>query len=158
MSKPTEQTSSNKGKATKIRLNHIGLVSQNMAEFVKIFRLLGLDEVTHPETDPLQKVSASFITADGEVHIEILEPTDDSSPITHFLKKRGAGLHHLCFEVDDIKEIADKLVKEGFQMVCPPVDCAAYDRSFKRRCRQPTKIAFLLLPNKILIEFLQRGQ
>jgi methylmalonyl-CoA/ethylmalonyl-CoA epimerase len=111
------------------------------------------------EPDPIQKVSASFVTAgDGQdVYIELLEPTDDSSPVTEFLKSRGGGLHHICFEIDDIEEVVDQLTKKGLRMVCEPVECVGYDRSFKREGTQPTKIAFFLLPNKILIEFLQKG-
>ena len=89
--------------------------------------------------------------------IQLLEPIDECSPVTQFLKKRGGGLHHLCFEVDDIEEITEQLTKRGFSMVREPVECVGYDRSFKRKCTQPSKIAFFLLPNKILIEFLQKG-
>ena len=142
-----------------VRLNHIGLVVPNISEFAKVFRTLGLSEMTQPEPDPIQRVAASFIAVgDGQdVYIELLEPTDDSSPITNFLKKTGGGLHHLCFEVDDIEGVGSELVKKGFKMVCPPVECVSYDRSFKRECTQPSKIAFFLLANKILIELLQKG-
>lgn len=143
----------------RLRLNHIGLVTQSIADFAEIFRILGLDEMTQPEPDPIQKVSACFVTAgDGQdVYIELLEPIDAHSPIMNFLKKRGGGLHHLCFEVDDIEGIANELVQKGFQMVSPPVECVGYDRSFKREWTQVSKVAFFLLSNKILIELLQKG-
>jgi len=143
----------------RLRLNHIGLVFPKISEIAEIFRALGLGEMTHPEPDPIQKVSASFVAVGNEqgVYIELLELIDDRSPVTEFLKKTGGGLHHLCFGVDDIEEITDQLTKKGFNMVCGPVECVGYDRSFKRECAQPSKIAFFLLPNKILIEFLQRG-
>jgi len=115
--------------------------------------------MTPPEPDPIQGVLASFVPlGDGQdVYIELLEPTDDRSPVTQFLKKRGGGLHHLCFEVDDIEGVTEQLTKRGFNMVREPVECVGYDRSFKRKCTQPSKIAFFLVPNKILIEFLQKG-
>jgi len=144
----------------KLKLNHIGLVVQNIAEYTEVFKTLGLDEVTQPETDPIQKVAASFVTAGKgqDVHIELLEPLGDNSPIANFLKERGPGLHHLCFEVDDIDRVTNELLEKGFQMVCAPVDCIGYDRTFKREYSQPSKVAFFLLSNKILIELLQKGK
>ena len=142
-----------------LRLNHIGLVFPKISDVTEVFRALGLSEMTAPEPDPVQKVSASFIAAgDGQdVYIELLEPTEDSSPVTKFLKKTGGGLHHLCFEVDDIEAVAEKLTVKGFHMVCEPVECVGYDRSFKREPSQPSRIVFFLLPNRILIELLQKG-
>jgi catechol 2,3-dioxygenase-like lactoylglutathione lyase family enzyme len=90
------------------------------------------------------------------VYIELLEPTEEGSPITHFLQK-GGGIHHLCFEVDDIKSLTNALLEKGFQMVCPPVECVGYDRGLQRKCTETTQIAFFLLPNKMLIEFIQKG-
>ena len=144
----------------KLKLNHVGLVVQNIEEFIEVFKTLGLDEFTQQETDPIQKVAASFITASkgNNVHIELLEPLGDNSPITNFLKERGPQLHHLCFEVDDINDVTTKLVEKGFKMVCPPVDCIGYDKTFKRECSQATMVAFFLLNNKILIELLQKGK
>lgn len=142
-----------------LRLNHIGLVFRKISGAAEIFRALGLGEMTQPEPDPIQKVSASFMAVeDGQdVYIELLEPTEASSPVAKFLEKTGGGLHHLCFEVDDIEGVTDQLTKKGFTMVCGPVECVGYDRSFHRESAQPSKVAFFLLPNKILIEFLQKG-
>jgi methylmalonyl-CoA/ethylmalonyl-CoA epimerase len=142
-----------------LRLNHIGLVFPKISDAAEIFRALGLGEMTQPEPDPIQRVSASFVEAGGgqDVYIELLEPTEASSPVAKFLEKTGGGLHHLCFEVDDIEGITDQLTKKGFTVVCEPVECVGYDRSFHRESTQPSKVAFLLLPNKILIEFLQKG-
>jgi len=142
-----------------LRLHHIGLVFPKISDVAEIFRALGLGEMTQPEPDPIQKVSASFVaTGDGQdVYIELLEPTEASSPVSKFLKRTGGGLHHVCFEVDDIEGITDRLTKQGFTMVCEPVECVGYDRSFRRESAQPSKVTFFLLPNKILIEFLQKG-
>ncbi len=142
-----------------IKLNHIGFVVEKIAEAAKLFRTLGLREVTGTEPDPIQKVVACFMgTGDeGEAHIELLEPAAEDSPITRFLKKRGGGLHHICFEVDDIERTTDDLIQKGYHVVVPPVDCVGYDRSFKRKPQGTTKIAFFFLSQKILIELLQKG-
>ena len=142
-----------------IKLNHIGFVVQGIAEAARLFRTLGLHEVTPMEPDPIQKVVACFMgTGDeGEAHIELLEPAGDDSPIANFLKKRGGGLHHICFEVDDIDRMTDDLIQRGHKVVVPPIDCVGYDRSFKRETAGGTKIAFFFLADKILIELLQKG-
>jgi methylmalonyl-CoA/ethylmalonyl-CoA epimerase len=147
------------GKQLKLKLHHIGLVVPHLSELAEVFRNLGLKQATQPEPDPIQKVTASFIAADkGEgTYIELLEPLSDDSPITNFLKRRGGGLHHLCFEVDNIDRAVDELVAKGFKMVSAPVECVGYDRGFRPGSTQPTKIAFFLLLNKILIELLQKG-
>ena len=143
----------------RLKLNHIGLVVRNVSEFAEIFRHLGLSEMAEPEPDPVQKVLACFFSAGkGEkTHIELLEPTDENSPISNFLKKRGGGLHHLCFEVDDIEKAKEEFIQKGFRMVSEPVECIGYDRSFKDTCGAGTKIAFFLISDKILIEILEKG-
>ncbi len=142
-----------------IKLNHIGFVVQNITEAAKLFGTLGLREVTDAVPDPIQKVVARFMgTGDeGETHIELLEPAEEGSPIGNFLKKRGGGLHHVCFEVDDIDRSMDELAQKGHQVVVPPVSCVGYDRSFKREREGTTKIAFFFLSERILIELLQKG-
>jgi len=142
------------------RLDHIGLVVENIKKFAETLYTLGLKPGTEQVPNPLQKVSASFVNViDGQdVYIELLEPTDSYSPIINFLKKGGGGLHHLCFEVEDIEETSAKLVHKGFQMVSPPEDCAAYDKNLKRECKNVTRIAFFLISKKILIELIEKGK
>jgi methylmalonyl-CoA/ethylmalonyl-CoA epimerase len=142
------------------RLNHIGVVVNDVLEIAEVFRTLGLKPLTKPEPDPVQKVTACFMgkEGDGEVHIELLEPTDDESPIAKFLVKKGDGLHHLCFEVDDIDASTRDLEQKGFKVVSEPVECIGYDRSFDLGKKASTRIAFLMTSNKLLIELLQKGR
>lgn len=131
-----------------------------MLEVAEVLRTLGLGLLTRPEPDPVQKVTACFIGKAGaeEVHIELLEPTEDRSPIANFLGTRGGGLHHLCFEVDDIEAATKDLGQKGFKVVSQPVDCIGYDRSFDLGKKASTRIAFLMTSNKLLIELLQKGR
>jgi methylmalonyl-CoA/ethylmalonyl-CoA epimerase len=141
------------------KLNHIGIVVHDVLEVAGLLSPLGLQQVTNPEPDPIQKVTASFLAGEDEntVYIELIQPTDDASPVAKFLETGGGGLHHLCFEVDDIKEMASRLAQKGFQVISPPVECVGYDRSFNLKGSQATKISFLLLPGRLLIELLQKG-
>jgi len=72
-----------------IKLNHIGFVVENIAEAAKLFRTLGLREITGAVPDPIQKVVACFMGTGegGEAHIELLQPGEEDSPIANFLKK-----------------------------------------------------------------------
>lgn len=141
------------------RLDHIGLVTKNIEELVFVFRALGLEEITESLENPRQKVEASFVNVGGneDVYVEILEPTRNDSPISKFLEKQGGGLHHLCFEVDDIKKMSQGLVEKGFKMIVPPEDCEAYDENLKRRCKDVTKIAFFIVSDRLLVELIEKG-
>lgn len=142
-----------------MKLNHIGIIVRDIEEYRRLFDAIGLTLATDSASEPIQKVKGLFIDVgfDNSVHIELLEPTDENSPVTNFLKK-GGGLHHICFEVEDIEKKTEELIKKGFKLVSPPVDCIAYDENFKRSCHTPTKIAFFMLSDKLLIELLEKGK
>jgi methylmalonyl-CoA/ethylmalonyl-CoA epimerase len=141
------------------RLNHVGIVGKRISELAQVFEILGLTERTTDEPDNVQRVAASFLHVAGgkDVHLELLEPIGEDSPITTFLRKAGGGLHHLCFTVDDIEEATKRLITAGFQCVGDPVVCLGYDRSFQRSGDQPSRIAFFLTPARVLIELLEEG-
>ncbi|MBN1368248.1 MAG: VOC family protein [Dehalococcoidales bacterium] len=147
------------GENKMFKLHHIGLVAPSIPEATEIFNSLGLTEATIPGTDPIQKVKASFVTTgEGQdVYVELLEPAGEDSPIFKFLNNKGGGLHHLCFEVDDIDKLTAEFLKKGFKMVCAPVECAGYDETYKTGANNATRVAFFILPNKLLIELIQIG-
>lgn len=142
-----------------MRLHHIGLVVPSISEVAQTLGALGFRAATPKEADLIQRVSARFVAVGHEqdLYVEILQPEGDSSPISNFLTKRGGGLHHLCFQVDDIDMAAKKLLERGAEMVCPPVECVGYDRSFGLAPSQPTRIAFFLLADVLLLELLEEG-
>jgi methylmalonyl-CoA/ethylmalonyl-CoA epimerase len=143
-----------------MRLDHIGLVVENIRKFTELLRTIGFREITEAVPFDTLNVTASFVNArdDTDVCIEVLEPTAENSPIWNFLKKKGGGLHHLCFEVDDIEKTSQELVNKGFQMVTPPVDCRAYDTNLQRECKDASRIAFFLVSRKLLIELIEKGR
>jgi len=143
-----------------MKLDHIGLVVENIREFAELLRTIGFREITEAVPFDAFNVTASFVNArdDADVCIEILEPTAENSPIWTFLKKKGGGLHHLCFEVDDIEKTSRELAVRGFQMVAPPLDCRAYDTNLQRECKNASRIAFFLVSKKLLIELIEKGR
>ncbi len=94
--------------------------------------MLGLVRVGEDELIPSQGVRVRALQA-GESLIELLEPTTDESPIAAFLTKRGPGLHHVAFRVDDLKEAVERLASQGARFI---------DRE-PRAGRAGTRVAFL---------------
>jgi methylmalonyl-CoA epimerase len=85
------------------RLDHIGIAVRDLEAAVKTYSEgLGLT-CTHRETVEEQKVRTAFLPV-GETHVELLESTAPDGPIGKFVEKRGEGIHHLCFEVADIRK------------------------------------------------------
>lgn len=84
-----------------LRVDHIGIAVRALEPVIEFYRsALGL-EVLHREVVESQKVSTAFIPA-GETRLELLEPTDPTSPIAPYLERRGEGIHHVAFRVDDV--------------------------------------------------------
>ena len=98
------------------RLTHIGIAVKNLDNSSRIFsKLFGMSQ-SHTEEVVEQRVKAMFFKI-GEGGIELLEPTNPDSTIAKYIEKRGEGVHHLSFEVDDIDAEIARLKKEGFQMI-----------------------------------------
>lgn len=98
------------------RVDHIGIAVRSIEETVNFYReALGL-EMTHTEAEPDQKVVIAFLPA-GESEVELLEPVESNGPVARFLEKRGEGIHHICFEVDDIEEVLDVLDRRGINLI-----------------------------------------
>ena len=98
----------------KPRLDHIGIAVRSL-DAVKIYEAMGLT-IDHVETVPTQGVKTAFLSA-GDANLELLEPTGPESPIAKFIEKRGEGIHHLCFRVDDLDDQLTRLKAEGFRLI-----------------------------------------
>ena len=84
------------------QIAHIGIAVRNIEDALKFYRDgLGLELTDIVEMED-RGLRIAFLEA-GEVLIELLEPLHENSQISKFLTKRGPGIHHICFEVDDIK-------------------------------------------------------
>jgi len=102
-----------KGKTMLGRVNHIALAVPNLAEAAEKYRSVLGASVTAPDTLPEHGVSVVFITL-ANTKVELLEPLGEDSPIAAFLAKNPAGgMHHICYEVDDIVAARDSLVAAG---------------------------------------------
>ena len=99
-----------------LRINHLGIASPGLDEAVaRMARLFDLAP-DHLEAVPDQRVNTAFFPV-GESTLEFLESTDPEGPIGKFLQKRGPGIHHICFEVDDVDAMVTHLVAQGVRMI-----------------------------------------
>lgn len=96
-----------------IRIDHIGIAVRNLSESNELFRRLLGEAHYKVETVESEKVSTSFFHI-GESKIELLEASDPDSAIAKYIEKRGEGIHHIAFEVSDIRAEIQRLVGEGF--------------------------------------------
>jgi methylmalonyl-CoA/ethylmalonyl-CoA epimerase len=95
-------------------LDHIGIAVRSL-ETTKIYEDMGL-EVEHVEIVETQRVKTAFLSV-GDSNLELLEPTSPDSPIAKFIEKRGEGIHHLCFRVDDIEAHLARLKSAGYRLI-----------------------------------------
>jgi methylmalonyl-CoA/ethylmalonyl-CoA epimerase len=99
------------------RLNHVAIAVRDIAAAADLYRTtLGAD-VSDPLPLPEQGVTTVFITLPN-TKIELLEPLGANSPIARFLERNpDGGIHHLCYEVDDIFAARDRLKAEGARIL-----------------------------------------
>ncbi len=97
-------------------LNHIGIAVKSLDGSAEIFRTLFGIENPPRETVGEQRVSVAFYKL-GAVSLELTEATDPQSPLARFIEKRGEGIHHLSFEVDDLEEELARLKALGVQLI-----------------------------------------
>jgi methylmalonyl-CoA/ethylmalonyl-CoA epimerase len=108
------------------RLHHIGFVVPSLDAGHAIYAILGFDVGAPSFTDPIQKVTVQFIRAGGDVTIELIVPSSEDSPVSRFLVERGPGLHHLCYEVNDLDAACQYLRSQRSVMTCAPVPAKAF--------------------------------
>jgi len=99
-----------------LRIEHIGIAVKNINDSNKLFRKLFGTSHYKVEEVKSENVSTSFFKL-GDNKIELLEATDPNSPIAKFIEKKGEGIHHIAFEVDDIYKEMKRLQEEGFTLL-----------------------------------------
>jgi len=98
------------------KIEHIGIAVKDIEEAEKKFAKLFKTAAYKQEKVESEGVLTSFFKI-GESKIELLSATSDNSPIKKFLDKKGEGMHHIAFEVDDIELEMKRLKSEGFTLL-----------------------------------------
>jgi len=98
------------------RIHHVGLVVQDADEALKFWRdVIGL-EVTDDRVIDDQGVRGVLLKI-GNSEVELLEPTRDDTGVARFLETRGEGMHHLCFESDDVAKELETAASKGIELI-----------------------------------------
>ena len=98
------------------QIDHIGIAVKSIEEARKFYENVLDLECYKIEEVPDQKVRTAFFKV-GEVKIELLEPTDSESPIAKFLEKKGPGIHHIAYSVENVDEALREVEDKGVQLI-----------------------------------------
>src|SRR5687768_7320566 len=102
-----------------LNVEHIGIAVKDLANSNLVFQRLFGKAPYKEEKVESEGVSTSFFKV-GSTKIELLEATNENSPIKKFIEKRGEGIHHIAFEVQDIHAEIERLSGEGFLVLNHP--------------------------------------
>jgi methylmalonyl-CoA/ethylmalonyl-CoA epimerase len=99
------------------RLNHVALAVPDLDAAARLYRNTLGARVSDPQSLPEHGVRIVFVDVDN-TRIELLEPRGENSPIAAFLARNPAGgMHHVCYEVDDIRAARDRLAESGARIL-----------------------------------------
>ncbi len=98
------------------KIEHLGIAVANIEESLRVFETLLGTQCYKIEEVESEGVKTAFLQV-GESKIELLEATNPDSPIAKYLEKRGQGIHHIAFEVDNIQTEIERLLNEGFVLI-----------------------------------------
>jgi methylmalonyl-CoA/ethylmalonyl-CoA epimerase len=99
------------------RLNHVAIAVRDIAKAADVYRRMLGAEVSEPMVQPAHGVTTVFVNLPN-TKVELLEPLGEASPIAKFLDRNpDGGIHHVCYEVDDIRAARDKLKREGVRVL-----------------------------------------
>ena len=98
------------------RINHIAIAVNNIEEAAKFYQnVLGLN-LTGVEVVAAQKTRVGFFKI-GDSNIELVQPAEPDSPLVKFLETKGQGIHHICFEVDDVEAEVKAFLEKGATLI-----------------------------------------
>ena len=101
-----------------IRVHHLAVVVADLDRALQFWRdVLGL-QVSHIEDVPEQASQVAFLPA-GDAEIELVRPTSSDSGVARYLAKRGAGMHHICLSVPDLRASLQQLAAHSVRMISP---------------------------------------
>jgi len=131
------------------RIDHVGVVVGDTAAAIELYRTL-FELRADPSLDnTAEGVRLTFLHPTHGTAVELLEPTRDDTGVARFLEKRGEGMHHVCFEVEDVQAEIDRLAGLGYEVL---------DRT-PRRGTHGERLAFIHPKSArgVLIELYERG-
>lgn len=98
------------------KIEHIGIAVKDIGEVSKFYKDVFECQISDEINVPDRKMRIAFADISG-VKLEFLMPTDNDSVVAKFIDKRGEGIHHICFEVEDVERAASELKDKGIELV-----------------------------------------
>jgi len=132
-----------------MKIDHLGIAVSSISDSLTFYReVLGL-ELAGTETVDDQGVRVALLPV-GEARIELLEPVSWETPVGRFITKRGEGLHHICYEVDDLSSKLDELRSRGVRLL----------EGYPRRGAEGKLVAFLhpASSHGVLVELVEKAR
>jgi len=132
-----------------MKIDHLGIAVHSISDSLTFYHgVLGL-ELSGMETVEDQGVRVALLPV-GESRIELLEPVSGETPVGLFIAKRGEGLHHICYEVDDLQSKLDELRQHGARLL----------EGYPRRGAEGKLVAFLhpASAHGVLVELVEKAR
>lgn len=132
-----------------MKIDHLGIAVRSISDSLGFYReALGM-ELDAAETVEDQGVRVALLPV-GESRIELLEPFSDDTPVGRFIAKRGEGLHHICFEVEDLASKMEDLKSRGVRVL----------DGYPRRGAEGKLVAFLhpASASGVLVELVEKAR
>jgi methylmalonyl-CoA/ethylmalonyl-CoA epimerase len=123
------------------RIDHVSLAVKNVDEFIDVFQRIFNAKVGYRDTSEKYKNKVAFLEI-GDGLVELQQGLDPTTGIAKFVSENGEGLHHICFEVENIRDALSALEKQGIEIIDKVPKPAAYEK----------EIAFAAEINGILIQ------
>jgi methylmalonyl-CoA/ethylmalonyl-CoA epimerase len=130
------------------RLHHVGVIVPDLAVLPRMAAALGLHPIGVVTTDTTQRVRVAFLAGatEGMGLLELVEPLGPDSPAAAQAQK-GGGIHHVCYEVDDLDGWVERAKRDGMLLVAAAVPAPAFDGR---------RIAWMYSRDRLLVEYLER--
>lgn len=131
-----------------MKIDHLGIAVRSISDSLGFYQdALGL-ELTQTEAVDNQGVNVALLSV-GESRIELLEPFSEETPVGRFIARRGEGLHHICYEVDDLSTKLEELRSRGVRLL----------DGYPRRGAEGKMVAFLhpASAHGVLVELVQKA-
>jgi methylmalonyl-CoA/ethylmalonyl-CoA epimerase len=132
-----------------MKIDHLGIAVRSISDSLGFYQdALGL-ELAQTETVDNQGVNVALLSV-GESRIELLEPFSEETPVGRFIARRGEGLHHICYEVDDLISKLDELRSRGVRLL----------EGYPRRGAEGKLVAFLhpASAHGVLVELVEKAR
>ena len=98
------------------RISHLGFAVKDLDQAIELYEEVFGARVTHRFESAQDRMRAATIRV-GDLEIELMQPTQDDSPVGKFIAKRGEGIHHVCYKVDDVAGALHRAADHGVETI-----------------------------------------